>query len=138
MIFQITPTSAYSILYNFDSTHGANPESTLMQHTDGKMYGLATLGGNYGSGVLYSFDMSLAPFVSPVRSLGAVGSTVEVLGQGFEGTTSVSFNGTAADFTVVSNTYLTATVPAGATTGFLTVTTPARTLTSNKKFSVEP
>ena len=48
----------------------------------------------------------------------------------------MSFNGTSAAFTVVSNTYLTATVPTGATTGDVTVTTPAGTLTSNQPFTV--
>jgi hypothetical protein len=37
---------------------------------------------------------------------------------------------------VVSGTYLTAKVPSGATTGFVTVTTPKGKLTSNKKFRV--
>jgi len=36
---------------------------------------------------------------------------------GYAGTTAVSFNGTPAIFTVKSATYLTATVPPGATTG---------------------
>jgi hypothetical protein len=70
--------------------------------------------------------------------LGKVGKTVEVLGQGFTGTTAVAFNGTAATFTAKSDTYLTTTVPSGATTGFVTVTTPSGTLTSNKQFRVKP
>jgi hypothetical protein len=53
------------------------------------------------------------------------------------GSTAVSFNGTdATTFTVVSDTYVTAVVPAGATTGNITVTTPGGTLTSNRKFWV--
>jgi expansin (peptidoglycan-binding protein) len=44
----------------------------------------------------------------------------------------------AATFTVVSDTYLTAVVPANATTGSVTVTTPGGTLTSNKVFRVTP
>ena len=39
---------------------------------------------------------------------------------------------------MLSNTYLTATVPDGATTGLITVTTPSATLTSNKQFQVTP
>jgi hypothetical protein len=38
----------------------------------------------------------------------------------------------------VSDTYLTATVPNGATSGFITVTTPSGTLKSNKKFLITP
>ena len=44
----------------------------------------------------------------------------------------------ATPITVVSDTYLTATVPPGATTGFVTVTTPSGTLTSNQEFRVRP
>jgi hypothetical protein len=50
----------------------------------------------------------------------------------------VSFNGSAAAFAVVSDTEITTTVPASATTGFVTVATPGGTLTSNKKFGVVP
>ena len=138
VIFQITPAGAYSILYRFDDTHGASPMSTPVQHTNGKIYGLATNGGASNDGVVYSLDMGLAPFVSLVSTSGKVGQTVEILGQGFTGTTAVAFNGTAATFTVVSDTYLTATVPTGATTGFVTVTTPSGTLTSNTQFRVKP
>ncbi len=50
----------------------------------------------------------------------------------------VSVNGTPASFTVKSDTLIEATVPAGATTGYVTVTTPSGTLTSNKPFVVIP
>jgi hypothetical protein len=39
---------------------------------------------------------------------------------------------------VLSKSEITTTVPAGATTGFVEVTTPADTLKSNKKFVVRP
>jgi len=137
VIFQITSTGAYTILYNFDRAHGEGPMSTPMQHTNGKIYGLTFGGGTSGDGVVYSFDMGLAPFVSLLSTSGKVGKTVEVLGQGFTNTTAVAFNGTTASFTVKSDTYLTAIVPSGATTGFVTVTTPSGTLTSNKQFTVK-
>ena len=67
-----------------------------------------------------------------------MGSTVEILGGGFTGTTNVKFSGTSASFQVMSDTYLTAVVPAGAKTGQVTVTTPAGILTSSTKFRVTP
>ena len=48
--------------------------------------------------------------------------TIEILGQGFTGTTKVLFHGVPATFAVVSETYLTAVVPAGATTTISTAT----------------
>jgi uncharacterized protein (TIGR03437 family) len=65
-----------------------------------------------------------------------VGGIEGILGQGFKGTTSVLFNGVSASFKIVSNTLITATIPAGATSGFVTVTTPSGTLTSNMAFQV--
>jgi hypothetical protein len=104
------------------------------------IYGMTQLGGtgNAGPGcsagicgVVYSLNIGAAPFVTFVVSAAKVGGTAEIMGQGFTGTTGVSFKGTAASFTVVSDTYITATVPTGATTGSVTVTTPGGTLTSN-------
>jgi hypothetical protein len=81
--------------------------------------------------------MGLGPFVTFVRPGGTVGGTVQILGQGFTGATAVTFNGVeATTFTVISDTFMTAVVPAGATTGSVVVTTPTGTLTSNVNFRV--
>jgi hypothetical protein len=69
---------------------------------------------------------------------GNAGQTVEILGQGFSKATGVKFGSGPASFTVVSDTYMTAVVPADGTTGFVTVTSPSGTLTSNRKFNVVP
>jgi hypothetical protein len=63
---------------------------------------------------------------------------VDILGQGFNSATSVAFNGTSAIFSVVSDTFMTATIPSGSTTGFVTVAEPGGTLKSNLKFKVKP
>jgi len=73
-----------------------------------------------------------------LQTTGKVGKLIEILGQGFTVTNSVSFNGSAASFKVMSDTYLTAVVPVGATTGPVIVTTSSGTLTSNQKFRVIP
>ena len=138
VIFKITPAGSYSVLYNFDGVHGYAPYATPMQDTNGKIYGLTYGGGTYPYGVVYSFDLGLKAFVNVTSAAGKVGQSVGILGQGFTGTTSVKFNGTAATFKVVSDTYMTANVPSGATTGFVNVTTPGGTLKSIKRFRVTP
>jgi large repetitive protein len=67
---------------------------------------------------------------------GTVGSSISIGGHGFTGTTSVKFNGVAASFTVGSDGLITAVVPAGATTGPVSVTTPNGTATSSTSFTV--
>jgi uncharacterized repeat protein (TIGR03803 family) len=137
VIFRVSRTGAYATLYTFGGS-GASPQDTLVQHTNGLLYGTTAVGGAYDRGVFYSFDVGLKPFVSFLPAARPVGGVVEILGQGFTGATGVSFNGTAATFTAESDTYLTATVPAGATTGSITVSEPGGTLTSNKIFRVKP
>jgi hypothetical protein len=68
---------------------------------------------------------------------GLVGSSVTISGMNFTGATAVQFNGTATSFMVTSDTAIQATVPAGATSGPLTVTTPAGTGTSAAAFTVK-
>src|SRR6185436_19433035 len=67
---------------------------------------------------------------------GQVGAAVTITGTNFNGATSVRFNGTAATFTVVSATQINTSVPSGATTGRITVTTPGGTATSATDFTV--
>jgi uncharacterized repeat protein (TIGR03803 family) len=135
-IFKITPRGHFKVLYYFDDTTGAFPLGNLIQRTNGILYGETNLGGTAGYGVFYKLDIGLKPFVSFVSAAGNVGEIIEILGQGFVGTKAVSFNGTAATFKVISDTYLTAIVPKGATTGFVTVATTKGKLKSNKKFRV--
>src|SRR5579863_4741028 len=136
--FRITSKGTFTVCEDFNATDGAEPLVTPIQHTNGILYGDTSLGGDVNnSGVFYSLNLGLEPFVSLLPTSGKVGATVEILGQGFTGTKAVSFNGTAAaKFTVVSTTYMTAVVPTGATTGLVTVTTPKANLQSNKKFRV--
>jgi uncharacterized repeat protein (TIGR03803 family) len=139
-IFKITPAGSESVLYSFCSVtcnDGFGPATPLVLHTDGKFYG-NTNGNSLGGSVFYSFDVGFKPLVDLVTWSAKVGKTVEILGQGFTGTTGVSFNGVPATFTNVSDTYMTATVPAGALTGTVTVTTFTSTMRSNRAFLVTP
>jgi uncharacterized repeat protein (TIGR03803 family) len=137
-LFKITRSGSYTQIHVFDGTDGTQTEATAMQHTNGKIYGLTSLGGAYGGGVLYCLDVGARPFVKLLFTAGRVGRPIGILGQGFKGTTIVSFNGTPATFRVVSDTYLVATVPAGATTGLVSVTASKSVLKSNQEFRVKP
>jgi uncharacterized repeat protein (TIGR03803 family) len=138
-IYRITPRGKFSVVYTFDGTNGCCPLATLVQHTSGVMYGDTYAGGTKGLGVVYSINAGLGAYAALVLTAGKVGKTVGILGQGFKGTKGVSFNGTSAtQFAVVSNTFLKATVPNGATTGLVTVTTPKGKLVSKEKFRVIP
>ncbi|HEV2400298.1 MAG TPA: choice-of-anchor tandem repeat GloVer-containing protein [Candidatus Sulfotelmatobacter sp.] len=139
-IFKITPQGVLTTLYDFCSetscADGSLPQAALIQGTDGDFYGTTTSGGQNNNGTVFRFSMGLAPFVKLALSSGKIGQVDRVLGQGFTGTTGVFFNGTPSTFTVISDTLIRTTVPAGATTGFVTVETPGGTLTSNVVFRV--
>ena len=139
-VFMMTPGGTVTTLHTFDLSDGSNPDGGLLQGTDGTFYGTTQNGGSGGAndGTLFSLSVGLGPFVSLQRYLGKVNQPDGVLGQGFTGTSGVFFNGTPANYTVVSDTYLTTKVPAGAETGSLTVITPGGTLTSNRPFRVTP
>jgi hypothetical protein len=84
-----------------------------------------------------SFTVLAPPTIAGFSpSSGPVGASVTVTGTAFTGATAVTFNGVSASFTVDSATQVTATVPAGATTGPIGVTTPGGTATSVSSFTV--
>ena len=143
-IFQFTLAGTLTTMYNFCSqsgcTDGENPVG-LVQATNGSFYGPTEAGGSGGGcvggcGTVFSLSVGLGPFVETVPATGKVGSAVTILGQNLTGASSVTFNGTTAAFTVQSATEITTTVPSGATTGFVTVTTPSGVFNSNVVFRV--
>ena len=72
---------------------------------------------------------------SPI--LGCQGDAgIVITGTNFTGATAVKFNGVSASYTVNNPTQITATVPLSATTGTISVTTPAGTATSSSSFTV--
>jgi hypothetical protein len=105
-----------------------------------------TVGGNTARS---SGNFTVVPVPAPTitsftPTFGPPGTSVTITGTNFSGTvggtsfttSSVKFNNVTATFVVNSPTQITATVPAGATTGKITVTTPGGTATSTADFTV--
>ncbi|HTQ58067.1 MAG TPA: choice-of-anchor tandem repeat GloVer-containing protein [Bryobacteraceae bacterium] len=142
-IFRLSPSGALTTLYNFCSQSGcpdgADPEGGLTQATNGDLYGTTRLGGASNRGTVFSLSVGLGPFVKTLPIMGKAGTVVEILGNDLTDASSVTFNGTAAVFTVNSTgTGISTTVPPGATTGTVQVVTPGGTLQSNVLFTVLP
>ena len=142
-IFRITPAGVLTTLHVFEPpTAGGDPAAGLVQDTNGDLYGTTMDGGPgkcsnpNGCGTVFKLSVGLAPFVRTLPNMGGAGSAVRILGTDLSGATSVTFNGIAAAFSVVSPTQILARVPSGATTGKVQVTTPGGTLLSNVGFVV--
>jgi uncharacterized repeat protein (TIGR03803 family) len=146
--FAITPDGALTTLFSFCTLYlcmdGGFPSAGLLQDTNGTFYGTTYYGGKYhprgtiGYGTIFHFSTGLGPFVETVPTSGKMGTAVEILGTNLTGAASVTFNGAAAKFRVVSKSEIKTTVPEGATTGTVKVKTPNGTLKSNVVFRVKP
>jgi hypothetical protein len=81
---------------------------------------------------------STAPTIASFTPATAtVGATVTITGTNLTGATALTLNGAAiSGFTVVNGTTITFTVPTGATSGAIAVTTPGGTATSSTSFTV--
>jgi len=100
---------------------------------------VATVGGTAASAVSFVVPVPVvpAPAVSAFfPTSGFAGTVVTVTGAGFAGATSVTFGGVAASFAVISDTEITAAVPAGAASGPVIVTGPDGAGTSVTSFTV--
>jgi uncharacterized repeat protein (TIGR03803 family) len=145
--FKITSEGTLTTLYNFcnqqNCTDGAVAAGGLFQASNGEIYGTTSGGGDTsfcspvdGCGTVFSLNMEFGPFVRTLPVAADIGSGLGILGNNLTGTTSVAINGTSANFVVKSPTLILARVPSGATTGYITVTTPSGVLTSNAPFHV--
>jgi uncharacterized repeat protein (TIGR03803 family) len=148
-IYKLTSANVFSVfLFPNPPVEGDQPAGTPLQNTNGLVYGTTPSGGNNSScfsstcyGVFFSVATGDAPFVNlePTQRSGFVGSKVGIFGQGFSGGSVVKFGGVAApSVTLTGTTYLTATVPVGALSRAVTVTTGSTTLTSPQNFKVKP
>jgi uncharacterized repeat protein (TIGR03803 family) len=63
VIFSFDPSSsAYTKLEDFDSVRGINPHGSLLQASNGKLYGMTFRGGTTDAGVIFSFDPSTSTY----------------------------------------------------------------------------
>jgi len=114
---------------------------------------LAAVIANDGNAAIYTYDAvgnllrigrqgpSAVSVIDFSPGSGTVGSQVTIYGVGFSsmpGNNTVGFNGTPATVTAATPTQITTTVPAGATTGMITVTTSGGSGTSTMPFTVQP
>jgi hypothetical protein len=104
----------------------------LVQDTNGTFYGTT----GCALGVISSLTTGLGQFVETNPVASKVGATIGILGIDLTGASSVSFNGIATAFRVVSKTFMEAKVPSGATTGKVQVQLPGGALSSNVPFIV--
>jgi uncharacterized repeat protein (TIGR03803 family) len=137
-VFKITPSGTLTTLHSFNFADGYYPYAGLVQGTNGDIYGTTEYGGPNDDGTVFSLSVGLGPFVKALPHSGQAGAVIRILGTDLRGTTSVSFDGTPATFNIVAATEITATVPAGATTGQIQVTTPGGALLSSGPFLVLP
>jgi|SRR5208283_948994 len=149
-LFKVTTGKkpVYTDLYNLlpggcsmYTADGCYLSSPMVLHPNGTFYGTNMQGGEYegnpvGRGVFYSLNTGLKAYIILQFPRGKIGTSIGIFGVGLTGTIAVDFNGVAATFTAVSDTYLTATIPTGAKTGYVTVTTPSGTLKSAVKLTV--
>jgi uncharacterized repeat protein (TIGR01451 family) len=133
-------TGASSVKFNGASavfTVNSNTQITAMQPS-GATTGLLSVTNPYGtaySATPYTILTGAPRIWVFTPTSGATGAEVVINGSNLGSATSVKFNGTAATFTVLSATSLKAIVPAGATTGPISVTNPSGTSTSTGSFT---
>jgi uncharacterized repeat protein (TIGR03803 family) len=136
-VYELTLKGGLTTLHSFDGTDGTGPQGTVLQDTNGDFYGFTEFGGSSGDGTVFSIATGLKAFVTLESTSGTHGSKVGILGDGFSSSSVVKFNGvTATTVTLTEPGLLTATVPVGATDGYVTVTTGATTLSSTQKYTV--
>ena len=140
-LFKISATgTGLAVVHSFATATGDTPYATPLLHTNGEIFGLTSHGGSHTAyGTFYRLNASLKPFVSPVNLVFAkVGASVGLIGQGFNTSTGVLFGTGAGTDTIGSDTFLTAKIVAGATTGQITVKEPGGNLLTPHTFKIVP
>jgi uncharacterized repeat protein (TIGR03803 family) len=125
-LFQITTGGTFTKLFDMGSpqANGAFPYATLMQSTDGTLYGTTFNGGDGSAGDLFSVVL---PNPFPIlKVVGPIfvppGVPVQLLGTNLTQTFEVTFAGEQAQFSPQANTFITVDVPSDAVDGVVVVT----------------
>jgi len=137
--FRITKSGAFTLLSTMVMVKDGRCPCQLIQASDGAIYGTASLGGTTGLGTVFVWHGDLPKPRPRVLSFqpesAAPGAEVLIWGAHLLGA-SVSFNDLpAAKVSAIGPNYVRATIPSGAATGPITVTTSggrARSLASLK------
>lgn len=140
-MFSVTKSGEFTLLHIMSITLDGACGCSLVQADDGIIYGTAVGGGITNGGAIFALDVGL-PKPAPHAQIfnpqsGAPGTKVLIWGTQLL-SPSVTFNGVPAESVTGSGpNYVWATVPAGASTGPLTVTTPGGSVTTRASFTVE-
>ncbi|WKK66356.1 choice-of-anchor tandem repeat GloVer-containing protein [Lutimonas zeaxanthinifaciens] len=74
VLFEYDPvTGTYTKKHDFDLTNGANPYGSLIQASNGKLYGMTSNGGTYFRGVLFEYDPSTGSYTKKIDFNGTNG-----------------------------------------------------------------
>lgn len=112
----------------------------LYGYSAGNNNGTMSIGAINGNDISVNGSVIAVPTITsftPNNACSGSGTSVVITGTNFTGATAVSFNGVpATSYTVNDATQITATMPAGAATGVISVTTAGGTATSSSAFTV--
>lgn len=139
-VYTGTSVDALTEVASNDDSGTSTTSSVTFTAAAGTVYHIAVDGYSGASGSVTlnwaQSSASVPTIASFTPATGAVGASVTINGANFSGATSVNFNGVSATFTVVSAAQISTAVPAGATTGPVSVTTPVGTTASTTNFIV--
>lgn len=141
-LYSVMPDgSGFTTLFdfvNFEGRREVNPYYTPALGSDGNLYVVTTAGGtqngHLGTGAV-SVTLTMLPIIKSFSpKLGGAGTSVTITGVNLSSASSVTFNGIAATIVNNSSTAITVTVPSGATTGPIAVTTSNGVVVSTEPF----
>lgn len=98
------------------------------------------IGGNGGNGQI-RITYTIPPVINNLSSCVAIGEAINITGSGFSGThpvTQVTINGSAVPFTIVNNSQILVTIPAGTTSGPVRVVKSGAFAETTTNLNIQP